>query len=245
MLLKRNSFPATILVIIALSGCTSKGAASDPVTRAQRVTEMTETSKPAPEPVYGPPQVIYRIDKNRYFTLEEYTSCDNGKTFYNNNSKNVHVQISPASGYLFKGRLFWLSTRDDYLAFPMTRNDNKAACMGSDKGCLNIIAVTTDGGKTMRSVTYGSNTQDPNGDTRNYDMLVTNNGFYLIEYWDGNRVSTNGSVDKWTFDPDEESTKLNGYPGVTGPEYQKEFNMDVSHVMQEEMQCNRTLGPRQ
>ncbi|MBV8041523.1 MAG: hypothetical protein JO226_02620 [Pluralibacter sp.] len=76
-------------------------------------------------------------------------------------------------------------------------------------------------------------------------MLVTNNGFYLIEYWDGNRVSTNGSVDKWTFDPDEESTKLNGYPGVTGPEYQKEFNMDVSHVMQEEMQCNRTLGPRQ
>jgi hypothetical protein len=204
---------------------------------------QTEPEKKKQQPeVYGPPQIIYRIDKDRYFTLEEYTRCENGKTFYNNKAKGIHTQIAPSSGYLFKGRLFWLSTRDDYLAFPITANDNKAVCKGSDKGCLNVVSVTTDGGKTLRSVTYGSNTQDPNGDTKDYDMLVTNDGFYMIAYWDGRRSSTNGSVDKWTFNPATKNSNL-AYPGVTGPVYLKDFEMDVSTVIQERMQCNRKLEP--
>lgn len=100
-----------------------------------------------PPPVYGPPQVIFRIDDNRYFTLENYTHCENGQTFYNNKAKNIHVKILDASGYLFKGRLFWLSTRDDFLAFPATLNTRHASCMGSNKGCMNAVIVTTDGGK--------------------------------------------------------------------------------------------------
>ncbi|MFP1771179.1 hypothetical protein ACLEDK_17550, partial [Lonsdalea quercina] len=118
----------------------------------------------------------------------------------NNKAKGIHTQISPSSGYLFKGRLFWLSTRDDYLAFPITANDNKAACKGSDKGCLNVIAVTTDGGKKTHPVTYGANTQDPNGDTKNYDMLVTNDSFYLIHYRGENRIYP--VVYRWDFDKD-------------------------------------------
>jgi len=200
-----------------------------------------EKKKQQPE-VYGPPQIIYRIDKERYFTLEDYTRCENGKTFYNNIKKSVHIQIAPSSGYLFKGRLFWLSNRDDYLAFPVTANDNKAACKGSDKGCLNVISVTTDGGKNLHSVTYGLNTQDPNGDTKDYDMLVTDDGFYMINYWDGRRIPTNGSVDKWIFNPATKDSNP-AYPGVTGPVYFSEFDMDVSSVIQEIMQCDRTLEP--
>nr|WP_154324520.1 hypothetical protein [Pantoea sp. 201603H] len=201
-----------------------------------------EKKKQQPE-VYGPPQVIYRIDEDRYFTLEAYTRCENGKTFYNNKAKGIHTQIAPSSGYLFKGRLFWLSTRDDYLAFPVTANDNKAACKGSDKGCLKVVAVTTDGGKTVRPVTYGSNTQDPNGDTKDYDMLVTNDGFYMIEFSGGERVMEDGYVLKWTFSP---VTKLANpaYPGATGPEYQKELPInDISKVRQTYMQCDRKLEP--
>lgn len=195
--------------------------------------------------VYGPPQIIYRIDKDRYFTLEEYTRCENGKTFYNNKEKGIHVQIASSSGYLFKGRLFWLSTRDDYLAFPVTANDNKSVCMGSDKGCLNAISVTTDGGKTVRPVTYGSNTDDPNEDTKNYDMLVTDKEFYLIEFSDDERIAEDGYVLKWTFSP---ATVLAhpAYPGVTGPEYQKGLPIDdISKVKQVRMQCNRELVPEQ
>ena len=231
--------------LLLLNGCISEGAAFGLGAGSLHETVMMEKDKNAPPPVYGPPQIIYRIDDNRYFTLENYTSCEDGQTFYNNKKKGIHVQVSPGSGYLFKGRLFWLSTRDDYLAFPLTMNSDKAVCIGSDKGCLNIITITVDGGKTMRSVTYGNYTQDPTGDTEDYDMLVTNEGFYMIKYWFGERAPDNGMVDKWTFQPDKEAAEKYGYPGVVGPEYQKQFDMDVSGVIQEKMQCNRSLEPVQ
>lgn len=140
-----------IYVVSVLSGCVvgpyGGGVAFvNPFSAMKDTQKEPEKKKQQPE-VYGPPQIIYRIDKDRYFTLEEYTRCENGKTFYNNEAKGIHIQITLSSGYLFKGRLFWLSNRDDYLAFPITANDNKAACKGSDKGCLNVVAVTTDGGK--------------------------------------------------------------------------------------------------
>lgn len=208
-------------------------------------TPSKEKDKKVPQPVYGPPQVIYRIDEDRYFTLEEYTRCENGKTFYNNKEKNIHTQISPSSGYLFKGRLFWLSDRDDFLAFPLTRNDNKAACMGSDKGCLNIIALTVDGGETLRSVTYGSNTQDPNEDTKNYDMLVTDDGFYMIEYAFSERNPTDAYALKWTFNPSDSAIENTAYPGVTGPEHHPTLSFDVSHSIQDMMQCDRRMEPKE
>lgn len=235
-----------LTAIPLLTGCVTEGAAFGLGAGSLHETVMTEKVKNVPPPVYGPPQIIYRIDENRSFTLEDYTRCENGKTFYNNKKNNIHVQISPSSGYLFKGRLFWLSTRDDYLAFPLTLNDNKAACLGSNKGCLNIISVSVDGGKTKRSVTYGANTQDPNEDTKKYDMLVTNDGFYMIKYWDGHREESSASVDKWRFHPNGESTTVNGYPGVIGPEYQKELPMDdISKVRQTQMLCDRSKEPAQ
>ncbi|KNC05565.1 hypothetical protein AC790_21270 [Pantoea sp. RIT-PI-b] len=235
-----------LTAIPLLTGCVTEGAAYGFGAGSLHETVMTEKNKNAPPPVYGPPQIIYRIDDNRYFTLEDYTRCENGKTFYNNKEKDIHVQISPSSGYLFKGRLFWLSTRDDYLAFPLTLNDNKAACLGSDKGCLNIISVSVDGGKTRRSVTYGSNTQDPNEDTADYDMLVTNQGFYMIDFKGHERYQEDGRTWKWIFDPDEEASKRNGYPGATGPVYQKELPMDdISKVKQMRLVCDKNLEPVQ
>jgi len=235
--------PIISAALLSLSGCVTEGAAFGLGAGSLHETVTTEKDKNAPPPVFGPPQIIYWIDDSRYFTLENYTRCDNGQTFYNNKKKGIHVKILNGSGYLFKGRLFWLSTRDDYLAFPATINTNYVACMGSDKGCMNAVIVTVDGGKTLNGVEYGNYSQDPTDDTKNYDMLVTNEGFYMIKYWFGRRMPTNGVVEKWTFDPDENSTKKYGYPGVVGPEYQKEFDMDVSGVTQEKMQCDRVYEP--
>ncbi|SEB05324.1 hypothetical protein SAMN02982996_03412 [Lonsdalea quercina] len=68
----------------------------------------------------------------------------------------------------------------------------------------------------------------------------------MIEYSFGERSEDTAYVLKWTFDPDEESTRLNGYPGVTGPKYQKELPMDdISKVKQTRMQCDRILEPVQ
>ncbi|MEK0169766.1 T6SS immunity protein Tli3 family protein [Pseudescherichia vulneris] len=237
--------PIISAALLSLSGCVTEGAAFGLGAGSLHETVTTEKDKNAPPPVFGPPQIIYRIDDNRYFTLENYTRCEDGQTFYNNKKKGIHVKILDGSGYLFKGRLFWLSTRDDYLAFPATINTRHAACMGSDKGCMNAVIVTVDGGKTLNGAEYGGYTQDPTGDTEDYDMLVTNEGFYMINYWDGNRTPTNGSVDRWKFHPDEKATKERGYPGVSGPVYQREFEMDVSHVIQEKIVCNRAMEPVQ
>ena len=237
-----------ICFVFILSGCVAGPygggiAFVNPFSAKGDMQKEMKKKKPQPK-VYGPPQIIYRIDKERYFTLEEYTSCENGKTFYNNKAKGIHTMITRTSGYLFKGRLFWLSNRDDYLAFPITANDNKAACKGFDKGCLNVVSVTTDGGKTLRSAPYGSNTQDPNGDTKYYDMLVTNDGFYMIEYAFKERNSSDAYALKWTFEPDG-VTENSFYPGGMGPVHYPTLSIDVSQTIQETMQCDRRLEPVQ
>ncbi|WBG91918.1 hypothetical protein N5580_05070 [Pantoea piersonii] len=231
----------------ALSGCITGGAAFGLGAGSLHETVMTEKKKNAPPPVYGPPQIIYRIDDNRYFTLENYTRCENGQTFYNNKAKGIHFPISPGSGYLFKGRLFWLSSRDDYLAFPFTRDTNKAVCAVSEKGCKNLITVTVDGGKTRRAIDYGYYTKTPTSDTKDYDMVVTDDGFYMIEYSLPDRAPYAAHADKWTFKPSKETIYSHGhiYPGVTGPEYQPQLDFDVSHVVQSKMKCDRRLEPVQ
>ena len=229
-----------------LSGCMTGGAAFGLGAGAVHETETVEDDPNQPPPVYGPPQIIYRIDSDRYFTLENYVSCEDGETYYNNKKKNIHVLISHASGYLFKGRLYWASTRDDYLAFPTMDDTNNAACMGSDKGCKNVITITTDGGKTLNATTYGIYSQDPTGITKDYDMLVTNSGFYIIDFSGETRFDNMATTWKWTFDPDEESTKKYGYPGATGPDSQDGLPMDdISKVKQVRMQCNKSLIPQQ
>ena len=237
--------PIMSAALLSLSGCVTEGAAFGLGAGSLHETVTTEKDKNAPPPVYGPPQIIYRIDDSRYFTLENYTRCEDGQTFYNNKKKGIHVKILDGSGYLFKGRLFWLSTRDDYLAFPATINTNYAACMGSDKGCMNAVIVTVDGGKTLNGAEYGGYTQDPTGDTEDYDMLVTNEGFYMIEYNSSKRSPSGAYALKWTFFPNEESTKKLGYPGATGPVYQPELSIDVSRTFQDKVQCNHQLEPIQ
>ncbi|MDA8505368.1 hypothetical protein NNO02_23390, partial [Citrobacter sp. Awk 2] len=81
--------------------------------------------------------------------------------------------------------------------------------------------------------------------TKDYDMLVTDEGFYLIEFSGDERIAEDGYVLKWTFSP---ATKLANpaYPGVTGPEYQEKLPMDdISKVKQVHMQCDRELKPKQ
>ncbi|MEZ0583991.1 hypothetical protein ACA373_13565 [Erwinia sp. STN24] len=245
-ILTKMSCPLSVLLTAPLlTGCVTEGAAFGLGAGSLHETVMTEKDRNAPPPVYGPPQIIYRIDDNRYFTLENYTRCENGQTFYNNKKNGVHTKVSNASGYLFKGRFFWLSTRDDYLAFPATADTKNSPCVGADKGCVNAVIVTTDGGKTLHGVGYGSNTTSPTEATKDYDMLVTNEGFYMIKYTFPERSSTGAYALKWTFYPDEEATNNSFYPGATGPVHQPTLSIDVSQTIQETMQCDRRLEPVQ
>ncbi|MDN4629748.1 T6SS immunity protein Tli3 family protein, partial [Erwinia sp. PsM31] len=75
---------SVLLTAPLLTSCVTEGAAFGLGAGSLHETVMTEKDNNVPPPVYGPPQIIYRIDDNRYFTLENYTRCENGQTFYNN-----------------------------------------------------------------------------------------------------------------------------------------------------------------
>jgi len=92
---------AMAVVLFTLSGCVSEGAAFGLGAGSLHETVTTQKDRNAPLSVYGPPQIIYQIDDGRYFTLENYTRCEDGQTFYNNKKKGIHVKMLDGSGYLF------------------------------------------------------------------------------------------------------------------------------------------------
>ena len=253
ILTKMSCLLSVLLTAPLLTSCVTEGAAFGLGAGSLHETVMTEKDRNAPPPVYGPPQIIYRIDDNRYFTLENYTRCENGQTFYNNKKNGVHTKVSNASGYLFKGRFFWLSTRDDYLAFPATADTKNSPCVGADKGCVNAVIVTTDGGKTLHGVGYGSNTTSPTEATKDYDMLVTNQGFYMIYYRGVNRIYP--VIDGWGFNDEYHFGVLKiesvydlfkpGEPIPVGGFYKIDLSKFYTKSIDKNMHCDRTLEPKQ
>lgn len=95
-----------------------------------------------------PPQVIYRIDNNRYLTLENYDSCSNdGLVFYNDALKNIRTEIS-TSPLGFEGKVL-LDPADGILAFPLTTAPGKHC---GDRGCTLAFVYSFDSGKTFKII---------------------------------------------------------------------------------------------
>jgi hypothetical protein len=89
--------------------------------------------KPLPQKNYDvPPQVIYAIDKNRFFTSENYSKCSYGDLYYNDLSKNIKTAVDTVA--TFSGRLL-IDGNPDTLVFPQAPSDGTGTC-GNDRGCF-------------------------------------------------------------------------------------------------------------
>lgn len=86
-----------ILSCFTLSGCiTTSGAAFGAASGAMSAKGVGNDFKYYVFDV--PPQVIYRIDDHRFFTLENYKDCEHGGlSYYNDTNKNVKKYISGGS----------------------------------------------------------------------------------------------------------------------------------------------------
>src|SRR5690606_3839323 len=95
---------------------------------SQKVEESRKVETDAPA------QIIYRIDKNRYLTLENYISCDRGgQVYYNDSQRGI------------KTHLGW---DNDFYDFSYRRGNNIAAYQGSiingaDNGYLAFPGAST------------------------------------------------------------------------------------------------------
>ncbi|WP_053144958.1 T6SS immunity protein Tli3 family protein [Erwinia billingiae] len=140
-----------------------------------------KTAKPEKlviKPIYGPPQIIYRIDENRYITLEDYTNCDNGSIYYHNDRNQIKTKLWFLSrGTVnYKGKLIWAAKNDDMLAIPLVRGDNDA-CGDSLRGCAHsILSLSHDGGKTFGKIKFGA--IDSSG-SKEYTIVVTDDAIYI------------------------------------------------------------------
>ncbi len=108
---------ALVFSLTSLNGC----AVTPPP-----VQTSTQPEKRAVQPIHNPPQVIYRIDKNRYLTLEDYSNCDDGSIYYHNDNKKIKTKLWFLSrGTMnYKGKFIWAAKNDDMLAIPLVSGDN-------------------------------------------------------------------------------------------------------------------------
>ncbi len=93
----------------------------------------------------APPQVIYAIDKNRFFTSENYDKCSYGDVYYNDTSKNIKTAVDALA--TFPGRIH-IDGNQDVLVFPDSPSDGTGTC-GNDRGCFLSVYYSLDGGRTF------------------------------------------------------------------------------------------------
>nr|WP_129953336.1 hypothetical protein [Rahnella sp. RFA10(1/100)] len=128
--------------------------------------------------IYNPPQVIYRIDKNRYLTLEDYSNCDDGSIYYHNDNKKIKTKLWFLSkGTMnYKGKFIWAAKNDDMLAIPFVRGDNDA-CGDSLRGCAySILSASNDGGKKFSDIKFGASNSS---DSEEYTIVMTDDAIYI------------------------------------------------------------------
>ncbi|WP_195496211.1 T6SS immunity protein Tli3 family protein [Proteus penneri] len=205
MLLHRFKFPLLfILSATLLTGCLSlkeKAAIKTEQDRAEQQRLIDEEIKS-----YGPPTVIYRIDDHRFFTLEKYNERRSGSTYYNNTQKGIHQELIRSSACRYQGRLIWATKRDDAFAFPGVLSRVTSRCAGTKTGCVNVILVTLDGGKNFRPTNggFGIHTDHPGYYSSFFDIIVTDEGFYLGKST-ASRLKNDNLDDPWWrkfyFDP--------------------------------------------
>ncbi|WER49311.1 hypothetical protein CupriaWKF_19345 [Cupriavidus sp. WKF15] len=127
-----------------------------------------------------PPQVIYQIDDHRFFSLESYSDCHHGTTYYNDTRQGIRTKLGWASKENYRGRLINADPTGQNIVIPNS-TPPKFAC--PDKGCRVSFAYSTDGGRTFQGEWYMRNTQSPYQDSANYIIAATADRIYIAEKW--------------------------------------------------------------
>ncbi|MBU9836442.1 hypothetical protein J1786_16685 [Rahnella sp. L72c] len=175
---------ALVFSLTSLNGC----AVTPPP-----VQTSTQPGKVAVQPIHNPPQVIYRIDKNRYLTLEDYSNCDDGSIYYHNDNKKIKTKLWFLSrGTMnYKGKFIWAAKNDDMLAIPLVSGDNDA-CGDSLRGCAySILSASNDGGKKFSDIKFHASNSS---NSKDYTIIITDDAIYIKSvYYDAEKYQTNSA----------------------------------------------------
>lgn len=178
-----------IFSCFTLSGCiTTSGAAFGAASGAMSAKGVGNDFKYYVFDV--PPQVIYRIDDHRFFTLENYKDCDHGGiVYYHDTKKNIKEYIDGGSDsnsilkansmMSWKGRFIYAAS-DKVLAF-MSRYPRM-----SDRDTHSGVFITYRINNKYGQILVGGDT-DPGFDVT---LLITDENIYI----------TSDVIDRYVYD---------------------------------------------
>ena len=206
-------FSLFLPLVVLLSGCgygeiIAVGAGAMPVYK---------------RPTYdSPPQTIYRIDAQRYFTIENYEDCSKGGDVYYHDMRIALKTKVDSSGMGIWPGIYRIDPDDTHIAIP------SYGC--GDKGCYLGIRYSVDSGKTFNSFPTGWRF-DSLEEMKLSRILATKNAIYALD----NEIS----IHRWTFDPgmrgDEVENSFRSHnknpfpvPAVKTPSGQERFHCDTT-----------------
>ncbi|HFP9236418.1 TPA: hypothetical protein ACHOYQ_005330 [Raoultella planticola] len=195
----------------------------------------------------APTQIIYRIDKNRYLTLENYISCDKGgQVYYNNTEREIKTQLGWDTDFYdfsyrrgnnvaaYQGTII-NGADNGYLAFPGASTRQYCGSGRSERGCPVFFFFSADHGKTFIYKIIAEEYSTPKRFSQ-LKVVVANDGVYLRDeskkepvYSDGYTDGLSG-VNKFRFDSN--SGKLINVFNDMDIEVEKRIKKEVSRRKQ-------------
>ena len=140
--------------------------------------ERSRYSQPPPTPNYDvPAQVIYRIDDHRFISLENYSDCNHGDTYYNDTKEVIRKKLGRNGIENFQGRLINADPTGKNIVIPSSQPPERAC---SDRGCSVSLIYSTDSGRTFHGMVY-MKSFDPFRDSKDYTMAVNGDRLYVAE----------------------------------------------------------------
>jgi len=178
----------TLAALLTLTACQQEW-----VYEAERNQRIMATNPP--RATYDvPPQVIYRIDDHRFITLENYNHCA-GDTWYNDTKQGVRTNIGLTWPAGFRGKLIIDDPTGMNVAIPKVSTN-----LCSDRGCMNYVAYSTDGGRSFNWLQYDRRkiSFDSVESSKLYIFSVTKDSMYVTTKWgqDGSAIT-----DRYPFGP--------------------------------------------
>ncbi|GKW05461.1 hypothetical protein PEC301877_42740 [Pectobacterium carotovorum subsp. carotovorum] len=151
---------------------------------AQKVEESRKVETDAPT------QIIYRIDKNRYLTLENYISCDKGgQVYYNDIQNGIKTLLGEDNDFYdfsyrrgnylaaYQGSIINVAD-NGYLAFPGASTRQYCGSGRSERGCPVFFFFSADYGKTFIYKIIAEEYSTPKRFSQ-LKVVVANDGVYL------------------------------------------------------------------
>src|SRR6185436_2976640 len=159
---------ARLLLVIGISVLTLSACVSD--------AERSRYSQPPPIPNYDvPAQVIYRIDDHRFISLENYSNCNHGDTYYNDTKEGIRKKLGRNGIENFQGRLINADPTGKNIVMPSSQPPERAC---SDRGCSVSLIYSTDSGRTFHGMVY-MKTFEPFKNSTNYTIAANQDSLYV------------------------------------------------------------------